>query len=155
MRYRSLAARYEALAADMRAKVGPALPVPVDQLAGAFGLRIVPASLPSRVSGALFRYPAHAVIVYNRWMRETRVRFTLAHELGHWALHHHARATECHGGPCDPLEREADAFAAALLMPADAVMYWWRRGEAFTALCARFGVSYEAMHWRLIELGLV
>lgn len=42
-------------------------------------------------------------------------RFDIAHELGHLVLHKH-------GAPNGPVaEREADAFAAALLMPADTV----------------------------------
>ena len=44
-----------------------------------------------------------------------RRNFSYAHELGPIVLGH--------SGRCDELEREADAFAASLLMPSAAVMY--------------------------------
>lgn len=55
-------------------------------------------------------------------------RFTTAHELGHWVLHpknviqHRDRPIHGHEtGPKDPIEREADCFAARYLMPAKLV----------------------------------
>lgn len=54
---------------------------------------------------------------------EGRVRFTLAHELGHYYLHRKYLLTgECHSSVTnfvskDQMEVEADKFAAALLMP--------------------------------------
>lgn len=54
---------------------------------------------------------------------EGRVRFTIAHELGHFYLHRkYLLKGACHGSVADfrsknPMEQEADGFAAALLMP--------------------------------------
>ena len=62
-----------------------------------------------------------------------RTAFTMAHELGHWELHRHLvkkahRSGEAGPGfftrDCDagaPIERQADMFAAALLMPEEHV----------------------------------
>ena len=66
-------------------------------------------------------------ILYNRQgVSEGRRRFTLAHEFGHYLMH---RALSASGIYCDegavvrgeglPIEREADLFAASLLMPLD------------------------------------
>ena len=50
------------------------------------------------------------------------------------------------------LEREANVFAAELLMPEDAVRTAFARGEV---LASRLGVSEEAIGWRLYNFGLV
>lgn len=64
---------------------------------------------------------------------EGRYRFTLAHEVGHWRLHADAwRKAEEEDAPLDRdethrYEREADAFAACLLMPRRFVFAKWRQ----------------------------
>ncbi|MDA0163148.1 ImmA/IrrE family metallo-endopeptidase [Solirubrobacter ginsenosidimutans] len=79
-----------------------------------------------------------------------RLRFDSAHELGHLVLH------------ADPepgnrtLERQADAFAGALLMPRDEILEelpkrWDFR--TFAALKRRWGVSLAALLYRARELG--
>jgi Zn-dependent peptidase ImmA (M78 family) len=81
-----------------------------------------------------------------------RSRFDAAHELGHLLLHHDA-----HPGDM-ALEREAHAFAAALLMP-DAVIYDelparvdWR---LMLALKLRWGVSMAALLRRARDVGRI
>jgi hypothetical protein len=91
-----------------------------------------------------------------------RRRFTIAHELGHWRLHRDAdeRAVFCRSGsiapdaqtpdPVPPAEDEANAFAAAILMPARLVQEQYLRGDRdFFRLCDRFGASGAAMGRRL------
>jgi len=109
---------------------------------------------------------------------EGRYNFTLAHEIGHHVLHRERYLAARDGKPCDimcretgdkPLiESQADQFAAALLMPAHAVIrtvqeYPFRRvtsvkGLRFMAakVIERGGfsnVSNTAMANRLITLG--
>jgi hypothetical protein len=99
-----------------------------------------------------------------------RRRFTIAHELGHWCLHStgagaHTRfcrsdevgvLTEAEAQAARQIEREANRFAAALLMPAELV-----RAEAprhhlnVKVLADRFGVSVPAMQVRLESLRLL
>ena len=82
-----------------------------------------------------------------------RRRFTISHELGHWCLHRRDGPVVCHAYSADPVEAQADEFAAALLMPA----YLIRRQhellrhspDRFERLCAAFGASGEAMERRL------
>lgn len=91
-----------------------------------------------------------------------RRRFTIAHELGHWCLHRDVernvfcRSTAIEPAPRDerpplPLpEEQANAFAAALLMPARLVREEYVRcPRDFLALCERFGASGAAMGRRL------
>lgn len=62
----------------------------------------------------------------NKYPSHPRVRFTLAHELGHYFIDEHRNALQAGQPPKpsfpdrpsdDPVEQEANAFAAALLMP--------------------------------------
>lgn len=111
------------------------------------------------VSGMLF--PTERLIFVNGGEPETRRRFTIAHELGHWicqCLEGHTAPLYCRAEDIgvDPrgraLEREANVFAAELLMPETGV-----REEFATSAggCAQaFGVSEEALRWRLYNLGL-
>jgi Zn-dependent peptidase ImmA (M78 family) len=92
-----------------------------------------------------------------------RRRFTIAHELGHWICQYRAgRLAPFYCRPGDvaaaadrAAEREANVFAAELLMPEPAVRAAWEREPEIAACAERFGVSGEAMHWRLYDLGLV
>lgn len=90
-----------------------------------------------------------------------RRRFTVAHELGHWvcqvvegqAAPVYCRAVDLSEATDRALEREANVFAAELLMPEPLVR---QRFAGSVADCAAlFAVSGEAMHWRLYNLGLV
>lgn len=91
-----------------------------------------------------------------------RRRFTLAHEIGHWICHcRRAAAAEilCRTAdvdePSDPREREANVFAAELLMPDEAVRQAHHAGSSAAEIAARLGVSVAAMEWRLYNLSLV
>ena len=138
-------------------------------------LRILPGAplLPRgiQLSGLLF--PAKRRI----WVdaRETgrsrgRRSFTIAHEIGHWEMHRgagdeiHARfcrsdhvgATASELKQSVTLEREANRFAAALLMPEGLVRREVdEQGLDVLALAGSFGVSGQAMQIRLETLRLL
>lgn len=110
-----------------------------------------------------------AYVLVNSDKPRLRRRFTMAHELGHLALGH------LHGGEIvidetvngkSPREREANAFAAGLLMPEEGVRSAWRRlkdrlGEHpepvdwIVWLAASFGVSEQAAAYRLANLDFI
>ncbi len=110
-----------------------------------------------------------AYVLINSDKPRVRRRFTIAHELGHLALGH------LHGGEMvvdetvrgrSPREREANAFAAGLLMPEAGVIGGWQRlqrrlGERASPidwivwLAASFGVSDQAAAYRLVNLGRI
>jgi len=155
------AVRLLARHADVFGPAGP--PVPVESIAeDLLGLHVGEA--PLTVSGLLL--PARREVWLNAdeaRQSPARRRFTLAHEIGHWVCQvREGRGAPIHcrlepGGPpvADPVEREANVFAAELLMPEGDVRAMWAAGTAADALAAAFGVSPPAMGWRLYNLGLV
>jgi Zn-dependent peptidase ImmA (M78 family) len=168
--------RAHALRARYLATFGGAeIPVPVESIAeDLLGLRIE-RSAEIDCSGMLF--PAERRIVLNAAEAPRdrpplrRYRFTIAHELGHWVCHvlgrpdpqpTYCRAVDLTEAADRTLEREANVFAAELLMPEPAVRAAWAglmtdrlEEEAAVAACAeRFDVSPTAMRWRLFSFGL-
>ncbi|MFZ3466406.1 ImmA/IrrE family metallo-endopeptidase [Vibrio harveyi] len=102
---------------------------------------------------------------FNRNECKVRQRFTLAHEVGHHMLDHVTPEKPRHrddlgafsGYSNDWEEREANAFAAELLMPQVAIEYMLiQKGISDISQLARdFDVSESAMHYRLKNLGLL
>lgn len=101
------------------------------------------------------------VNVHEPWERR---RFSVAHEVGHFLLHagQDGAAVYCRTGDLRPepdtperlREREANRFAAELLMPAALVTREVAdHGPDPTALAGAFRVSAVAMAWRLVNLG--
>ncbi len=100
------------------------------------------------------------LIVVNNQEVEERQRFTIAHELGHFCLNHGSsyRDTATPGWfrkVNSTHETEANKFAAELLMPAIAVkiLIDVRKIRDAVELRQAFGVSSQALHWRLKSLG--
>lgn len=139
------------------------IPVPVEAIAeDLLGLSVEDEELP--VSGMLL--PAERRIWLNaREARDSpgRRRFTLAHELGHWVC----QCLEGRGVPvmCRPqdvsantdraLEREANVFAAELIMPEAAVRAQFDKASSIEACAVSFAVSPPAIQWRLYNLDLI
>jgi Zn-dependent peptidase ImmA (M78 family) len=88
-----------------------------------------------------------------------RQRFSLAHELKHVIDHPFiARAYPSLGRRTTQQRGEAmcDYFAACLLMPRPWVKRaWFSRVQQVDALAEMFGVSEQAMTYRLTDLGLL
>lgn len=166
--------RAENAATQLRAEhTDGKLPVPVEEIASKLGAEIVVESLDRNVSGLLFRQGGDMAIGVNAAHPMVRQRFTIAHELGHLALHpgkelflDHVRVNlrnDVSSQGTDREEREANAFAAELLMPrtevtaqVEAVLE--RGGTTDTRLVADlallFDVSEQAIEFRLVNLGL-
>ncbi|MFC6015536.1 helix-turn-helix domain-containing protein [Plantactinospora solaniradicis] len=89
------------------------------------------------------------VIVLNGMLPASARRFALAHELGHLVMHN--------GSASDDMERDADAFASALLMPASDIRRELQglRFRELGALKARWHVSLAALVKRASDLGLI
>lgn len=103
-----------------------------------------------------------------------RRRFTAAHELGHFALHRatmgrfradtDATLQEADGDVSDRMDREANRFAAELLMPADVCRQraaelrekhgCCPRGILVYRVASELLVSREALRYRLQSLGV-
>jgi hypothetical protein len=101
---------------------------------------------------------ARAIVLNGGGGGERRRRFTIAHEIGHFVLHP-GRCRPERGGLVNEAmraeEREADAFAAELLMPEHLVRQAVReQGADPIVLAERFQVSVKAMQVRLHRLRL-
>ncbi|MCE5322109.1 ImmA/IrrE family metallo-endopeptidase [bacterium] len=115
------------------------------------------------VGGYLLRTPKRRYIVMNSNHELARQRFTIAHEIAEFLLD---RRQEYSGrrysidGSQEPRERFCNRFAANLLMPAAAVLtqaqelHHSTRNNKTNVLASRFGVSEQAMRYRLNELAL-
>lgn len=97
-------------------------------------------------------------------------RFTLAHELGHYLIDHHRHALEC--GKMTPhihrynpfgrneeweIERQADEFAANLLMPYSQFRNEFERktfsGQLIQIVAEKYQVSFSACALRYMNMG--
>ena len=141
------------------------VPASLPLLSRALGLRLNEAWLDNDISGMIEREGDRFRITLNASDSSNRKRFTLAHELGHYMLHRHligdgldddrAYRSTCAGkyhntriGPKE--EREANRFAALLLMPTKAINKEWAELKPdVPAMAKRFGVSEQAMTIRL------
>ena len=103
------------------------------------------------VDGVTLRAPdAPPCIFLNRTQPGDRLRFTLAHELGHIVMHR---------VPTPSMEDEANAFARALLMPANDIrpQLSARRIDLRTlaVLKPEWQVSMQAILYRARDIGLI
>jgi Zn-dependent peptidase ImmA (M78 family) len=149
---------------------------PVDPFAIAerLGIRVVQIKAPDpTLSGFMMRKEGESgepVIGLNRDHAKTRQRFTVAHEVGHYLLHEWGDLRvdrsivsfrDDRSGTAEHSEEiEANQFAAELLMPAQWIEATARTrrfdlndDEAIRALASEFGVSQQAMTFRLANLG--
>jgi Zn-dependent peptidase ImmA (M78 family) len=150
----------EAVARTMLRQLGLITPpVDVNPIAEKLGLAVTYAAL-SGLSGSLVRYAGKELIVININEPQQRQRFSLAHEIGHSQLRHGGLTFACileapqDTAPIRKVEREASRFAAALLMPEWMVRQDYFSGSSNEEIARHFGVSVEAVYWRLQHLGL-
>ena len=124
------------------------------------------------ISGLLLRREGLTICIINKDHTPTRRRYSIAHEIGHFVLHPPeeayidvaARSDKSSDGT-DPQEMEANAFAAALLMPEEQIRKRVPTGgldvsfdddaENIGQLAKEFNVSPMAMTYRLLNLGLL
>ena len=165
--------RIEKRAERVLAKAGVrTAPVPIVRVARSLGIKVKRADLGDDCSAVLVRNGYRAVIGVNNEHGRNRSRFSIAHEIGHYDLHTgdtyidrgyqvHFRDLES-GSGTKKEEMEANAFAAALLMPASLVRVAFKKqpfelteDDVLTALAKKFQVSTQAMTFRLLKLRLI
>jgi len=149
--------------------------IDVHAIAKSLGADVRRVHLADGLSGLLVRDGGRKIISYSAADIEPRQRFTIAHEIGHLLMHpgrpHIAETTklvnvskrEISRNYADAREeREANQFAAALLMPGAAIVARWDilaakadNADSLAAQLAReYGVSKSAMKYRANNLGL-
>jgi hypothetical protein len=149
--------RVRSIAKDYFDLAGGWVPVDLGHLWRHLGLDVVAWNAPPEFTAALCA-PARTIAV-NPNAPVTRVRFSIAHELGHFAFR---RSGLSFFGREGASERAANAFAAELLMPKPVVFSICgqlnrncepvRRWPDLVA--CRLGVSREAARVRLKEIRL-
>jgi Zn-dependent peptidase ImmA (M78 family) len=149
-------------------------PIPVERIAKAEGVRIFFQYLDDDLSGFLYRDSSDTVIGVNTHHAPVRQKFTAAHELGHFLLHdkeplHVDRAfrvrlrDDVSGQGIDEAEREANFFAASLLMPKEFLKADLAKkddvdlldDDFLRDLARKYGVSTQALVNRLKNLGYI
>ncbi len=134
-------------------------PVPVEKIAQKLEFKIVPFSFDKRISGILKK--EEKIIGVNKDHHPLRQRFSISHELGHYLLGHEIETNredivDKNFNENTSIEREANLFASALLMPEDWVRENAKKdGLDIKSLAKKFEVSEQAMTIRLLELRLI
>ncbi|OPY71425.1 MAG: hypothetical protein A4E63_01546 [Syntrophorhabdus sp. PtaU1.Bin050] len=147
-------------------------PVPLSKVVKNAGVRISEGVLEGNLSGFLYRDTEQSVIGVNTEHAQVRQNFTIAHELGHFLLHdqetlhvdHEFRVrlrSDASSQGTDEAEREANFFAASLLMPLNFIAADFQGREYLDLLdddflhdlARKYGVSTQALVNRLKNLG--
>ncbi len=136
-------------------------PIDVYELAKNNGLDIVEIDFPAaqnQIAGFVTIKDGANKLYVNLSDSPNRRNFTVAHELGHWILHRDELETNPNRSVLfriaigklntDPLERQANIFAANLLVPLE-LLEKYRDKETIDQLAARFGVSKDVIGYRL------
>jgi Zn-dependent peptidase ImmA (M78 family) len=152
------------------------LPIPVDKIANHYNIEIQEEDFEGELSGVLIRSLDGNIIGVNSKHHDNRKRFTIAHELGHFILHkgdaiHIDRGFRVnyrdeHSSLAINLEEvEANAFAAALLMPEKKLKEVIRKklkegidledSTELKNLAKTFQVSQQSLLIRLMKLDLI
>ncbi len=136
-------------------------PVEVDTVAKVLGFKVVPFDFPNERKGMVVIENDIKAIGVNKGHPNTLQRYTVAHELGHY-LNGHGHfeneliddETRFHDHHFQQ-EREADLFAAELLMPKDFLEKDLAEiGLDIPKLLEKYQVSEQAMWIRLTSLNL-
>jgi Zn-dependent peptidase ImmA (M78 family) len=154
--------------------------VPVEKIVKSYGIEIKLDKVDDELSGFLVREKRgqrRSLIGANKSHHPHRQRFTIAHELGHYLLHQgepvhlddyrqaftiNLRDEQSAKGE-DSDEREANLFAAELLMPAKFLMNdlsgknldLLGDSDFLDRLAKKYKVSTQALTFRLANLGYI
>lgn len=139
--------------------------IPIDPMdvARTAGLRVIEAQLDGDTMGILIKEIGQdPTIMINESDGKNRRRFTCAHELGHYVRRSDATGefttvdlrSDLSTQGVDEDEIYANEFAACLLMPEREVRRLLDEERSDLEMAIRFGVSREAMQFRLKNLNL-
>lgn len=142
---------------------GRGFPVDPMKIAEELGVTVLETALPDNVLGGLVKdADKDAVILLNQGESNDHKRFNCAQKIGHYVdlVAHQAVCYKyvdfrVHQTEFGADEVFANYFGAALLMPDIAVRQLAREGMAAAAMAKHFGVTVDAMEYRMRELGLM
>ena len=136
----------DAIASEVRAMMNQhSPPIDVLEVARQEGVLLAPGNYGDEFDGRIEFHPKHAkFILFYPHPKDaaypTRIRFSISHELGHFYLPEHRRlllAGRSHYSQTgfvsdNALEKEADFFAASLLIPTDVLQKFCAKKEFYT-----------------------
>jgi len=137
------------------------LPIDPTIIARKMGVAVIPDNYLDHSGHFWFDKNGVPNISYNDSEPEKRKRFTIAHELGHYVNgdNNVPRDTNLSFDRYnyDIREVNANRFAAELLMPDNVVIHLinFKFVHSIEKLAKYFAVSTGAMHYRLVNLGLI
>lgn len=141
------------------------LPVDPVSIASDMGIDVFTAQLGHDVYGMIQGRPSEAQIYLDVDQSPERMRFTCAHELGHFVERSDRLVDDedeyaeidrrSDEGMGKGIEIFANEFAASLLMPERLVREMHASGRTRFEMAKSFKVSVPAMGWRLVRLGLI
>lgn len=157
--------RRNELAVDIIDRFQRSYPVDMHGMSDALGIRISEKSLPDNISGKIEKdwpFGSYLITVNSKHSR-TRQRFTIAHEIAHYVLHRDLIGDGIiddglyrDGRIGDIRERQANRYAATLLMPKSLVRRAWDMGmRTHQDLAREFDVSTAVAEIRWRELGCI
>lgn len=141
------------------------IPVDLEGMIRQLGLKLaMDPALPSSIAGKLIKDPSAPSgyrIIVNANDNPRRRRFTMAHEVAHFILHRDLLGEDVvddalyrSAALSDEYERQADRFAAQILLPAEMVRDAYKSLKVLSLLAQLFDVSDAALRIRLSGLGL-
>lgn len=149
----------------------PTCPLAVEDVAKALGAEIIHKSdLPDHIIGRIEIDPSDSSVCrikLNRKYNKNRLRFTVAHELGHFLKHKHWHSEDITDSDIPSAiyynktnkiggeEWEANLFAAQLLMPATEIFKLKKQKATLEEMAKTFEVSKVAIKIRLEALGFL
>jgi len=143
-------------------------PFPLVEFANELGIEVYAADMPSHISGKIENKDGKYIIQLNQNNSPKRLRFTLAHELGHFFndkdyLDSVSEITDqskqlyrSQGVTLDPDMQQRDVnanrFAAEILMPEEEFIKKWKESKTPEEVASYFNVSLDAVKYRSANL---
>lgn len=137
----------------------------VVELANCLGITVIPATFKDDNIAGMLKFEGEKIInIYvNEYQSVNRQRFTIAHEIGHFILHKDFIEKQGQNifyrkdfdNYSDPIEEQANSFAANLLMPEKIINSLWESYRSIDVISNILRVSRQAVNIRLISLGLI
>ncbi len=143
---------------------GRGFPVDPKWIAQELGVIVLEADLPENILGGLVKDAnKDPVILLNQIDTEAHKRFNCAQKIGHYVdlmtqdadcyRYVDFRVQQASSGD-NTEELFANYFGASLLMPELAVRQVARKGMSLTSMAKHFGVTADAIEYRLVQLGI-
>lgn len=154
---------YKMVPMEIIAPYALSAPVDLDAMAHDLSLVVVYEILPTNISGKIERDGHQTRLTVNESHSQKRQRFTLAHLISHIILHADmigSGITDDENYTCEKFrpqtEKQANSFAAELMMPARMVRTLYRTGtKRLDDIAKLFDVTPEAAMVRMKSLDLI